>query len=516
MGAVNRTKKSALNTTVSIVFAVVNSLLTFLLNAVFIRLLGLEYAGINSLFSSILQLLNIADLGISNAILFRLYKKIADNDDDGINLILTTYKRICFVVAGVIAIGGFCCMPFLDHLVKEAPSFPEPLWSLFIIVLANSVVTHAFNFTGQMLTAKQEHYIKTIVQYVCKFLTSGLQLLVLFLTKNIYLYLGVTLFISVVRNIVYATIVRKRYNAHWNSHKRLDKAERISLWKDTGSLAFYKICRTLDVTIDTLLITKFVAVATTAIYSSVRVVVSFLEECFGNINDGMMASIGDLHAQGDKKQVSNVFYQSMHLTFLVFGVLTVTLVPLLSPFVLWWIGYTLPDECIYLILLNFFMGVFGNHVATFRNSMGIFKKGWKRPFFTALFNLIFSTWLIIKFGLLGTLIGTTIARVLTLHWYDPWLVCRHGFDEKPTRYYIHFVLYILIVFVISLIVLFIARMLPASDGIISLLWHGIVYVLVAFVLVWGVGYAFPEQKPLLNRLLSLVKPHLKRNHGDKQ
>lgn len=516
MGAVNRTKKSALNTIVSIGFGLLNSLLTFVLNAVFIRLLGLEYAGINSLFSSILQLLNIADLGISNAILFRLYKRIADNDDDGICLILTTYKRICYVVAGVIAVGGFCCMPFLDHLVKEAPSFPEPLWSLFIIVLANSVVTHAFNYTGQMLTAKQDNYIKTIIQYLCKFLTSGLQLLVLFLYKDIYLYLGVTLFISVIRNILYATIVRKRYNAHWNSSQRLDKQERVSLWKDTGSLAFYKICRTLDVTVDTFLISKFVAVATTAIYSSVNVIITFLEECFGNINDGMIASIGDLYAQGEKKQVSNVFYQSMHLTFLIFGVIIVTLVPLLSPFVSWWIGYTLSDICIYFMLLNSFMAMLGSHVATFRNSMGIFKKGWKRPFFTALFNVIFSTWLIIKFGLLGTLLGTAIARILTLHWYDPWLVCRHGFEEKPTRYYIHFVLYILIVFSASLVVWFIARMLPASEGFVGLLWHGVVYTLAAFILVWGVGFVFPEQKPLLNRLSSLLKPYLNRIHGNKQ
>ena len=197
---------------------------------------------------------------------------------------------------------------------------------------------------------------------------------------------------------------------------------------------------------------------------------------------------------------------------LVFGVIAATLVPFLSPFVSWWIGYTLPDICIYIILLNFFMGMFGNHVATFRNSMGLFKKGWRRPFFTALFNLIISSWLIIKFGLVGTLLGTTVARVLTLHWYDPWLVCKYGFDERPTRYYLHFVWYILIVFIVSLIILQIAYVLPSIDGFIGLLWHGLIYGVVAFILVWGIGNAFPEQKPLLNRLFSLVRPYLNRIH----
>ena len=68
------------------------------------------------------------------------------------------------------------------------------------------------------------------------------------------------------------------------AEQHLDKKERNSLLKDTGSLAVYKLCRTLDATVDTLLISKFVAVATTAIYSSVNIIIAFLEECFGIVS----------------------------------------------------------------------------------------------------------------------------------------------------------------------------------------------------------------------------------------
>ena len=504
-GTVNRTKMSAINGSVGILFAVVNSLLSFVLNAVFIRLLGLEYAGINSLFSSILNILKIADLGISNAILFRLYKRIADGDDDGIVIILTTYKRICYLVALIIGVLGFACIPFLGKLIKEVPAFPEPLWSLFIIVLATSVVNHAFDYTSLMLTAKQEQYIKTIIQYVCRFATSGFQLLLLFLYKNIYVYLIVALIVSIIQIIIYSYITKKRYNIKWDSEDHLDSGERISLLKDTGSLAFYKLCRTLDVTIDTLLISKFVAVSITAIYSSINLIISFLTESFGNINDGLLASVGDMNAKGESRQLSNVFYQSMHFTYLVFGIITVVLVPVLSHFVSWWIGYTLPADCIYMMLLNFIMAVFGNHVAVFRNSLGIFKQGWRRPFFTAVLNIGFSTWLIIKFGLLGTLIGTAIARVLTLHWYDPLLVCKLGFNEKPFKYYIRFVLYIAIVIGVSSIALCVNRLLPEIDGIVDIIWHSILYSIIAVIALISLGYCFPEQKSLFARVSSLLR-----------
>lgn len=501
----SRTKKSAINSTVGIIVAIVNSLLSFVLNAVFIRLLGLEYAGINSLFSSILNLLNIADLGISNAILFRLYKKIANDDQEGICLMLTTYKRICYAVAGIILVAGICCIPFLGDLVKEKPAFPESLWSLFIIVLATSVVSHAFDYTRQMITAKQDQYINTIVNYTFKFLTSGLQILVLFLYKNIYLYLMIALATTIVKYIVYSSISHNKYHVLWNSKEHLSKPERKELVKDTGSLAVYKLCRTLDATIDTFLIAKFIAVATTAIYGSVNIIIAFLEECFGNINDGMLASIGDLHANGEKQGLSKVFYQSMHFTYLVFGIITVTLVPLLSPFVKWWIGYTLTDVCIYVMIMNFFMGIFGNHVAVFRNSIGIFIQGWKRPIFTAILNLVFSLWLVTKIGLLGTLLGTTIARVCTTHWYDPWLVCKHGLSEKPFKYYLHFILYILIISAVSYLMISVNNVLPPMHTLLDIIWHGILCAAIAAIAVFSVGFLFPEQKPLLKRIVGLIK-----------
>ena len=53
----------------------------FLSQNVFINTLGNEYLGINGLFSNILNLLSLADLGIGSALVFALYKPIADRDE---------------------------------------------------------------------------------------------------------------------------------------------------------------------------------------------------------------------------------------------------------------------------------------------------------------------------------------------------------------------------------------------------------------------------------------------------
>lgn len=501
----SRTSKSITNSIVGIACSLMSSLLGFALQAVFIRLLGLEYSGINSLFTNILSILNIAELGVSNAILFRLYKQIADKNEEGIILYIVVYKRICYVVATIIGILGVCCIPFLEHLVNEAPQFPESLWSLFIVVLVTSVVQHAMDYKNIYIIAKQDRYVLTIVNYATQFACYGFQILVLLVYKNIYLYLLVKLGTTIIKGVWTGYITKHKYGVRWNAKQSLPQKEQKQLIKDVGSLAAYKFCRTLDATIDTFVISKFIDVATTAIYGSINMLLNAVNELLGQFNDGMLASIGDLYAAGDKKRVSSVFYQAYHFTFLLYGIVTATFVPFLTAFSEWWIGYSLPLDCMYVMLLNFFMYGLGMNVATFRNSMGIFVKGWKRPAVTALLNLIFSVLLAQKFGLIGTLYGTLLARTFTLVWYDPFIVIKYGMDEKPWKYYFRYVLYLFFTVIVSGCLVCTRRIFPPMDSFISILWQGIFLAIEATILCLVLGCLIPEQKMILKRAFNIGK-----------
>ena len=150
-------------------------------------------------------------------------------------------------------------------------------------------------------------------------------------------------------------ICKKKYNASWYSKAHLPREQTKELIKQVGSLAVYKFCRTLDASIDTFLISKFVAVATTAIYGSYTLILNALTELLGSINDGMLASIGDLFASGDRKRMETVFYETTHLAYFIYGVCTAALAGFLSEFTMWWIGYTLPPAALYVMLANFYM-----------------------------------------------------------------------------------------------------------------------------------------------------------------
>lgn len=299
----SRTGKTAVNSSVGLICTAVNSVISFCLRAVFIRLLGLEYAGVNTLFSDVLNVLNIADLGFNNAILFRLYKTIADNDDKETEAYLALYRKICIWTGIVIGIMGMLCIPILPSLIKQAPNFKEPLWSLYLFVLASSVVSHMLNYKNIVLIAKQDRYITSIIHYSSIFIRNILQIIVLSVSQNIYLYLLIPIFTALCNGLVNGYISKRKYDLLWKSNKLPPRHIQRQIIKDVGALSVYKVCRTIDATIDTFLISKFVSVTITAIYGSMAMLFSALNELLGVFNDGMIASIGDLNASGNTKHL---------------------------------------------------------------------------------------------------------------------------------------------------------------------------------------------------------------------
>ena len=81
----------------------------FIIRTILIKSLGADYLGLNSLFTSILTVLNLAELGFSSAVVFNMYKPIAENDaDNGVCIDgilskgLPCYRCLCN--------GGWCCI----------------------------------------------------------------------------------------------------------------------------------------------------------------------------------------------------------------------------------------------------------------------------------------------------------------------------------------------------------------------------------------------------------------------
>ena len=96
----------------------VGILLPFIVRTMIIHLMAAEYLGLMSLFYSIVQMLNLVELGFGTAIIYSLYKPIAEDDKKKINALLFFYSKVYKVVGVIVCVVGLGIMFFLPKLIK--------------------------------------------------------------------------------------------------------------------------------------------------------------------------------------------------------------------------------------------------------------------------------------------------------------------------------------------------------------------------------------------------------------
>ena len=108
-----------------LLYRITGTLLPFIVQMVVIRKLGIEYIGIRGLFSSVLTVFSLAELGFGSAIVFFMYKPIADDNIEELCALLNFYKKTYRIIGLVILALGLIILPWLPHLVKG--SYPSDL-----------------------------------------------------------------------------------------------------------------------------------------------------------------------------------------------------------------------------------------------------------------------------------------------------------------------------------------------------------------------------------------------------
>ena len=69
------------------------NILRFLVRYIFIYTLSIEYLGINGLFSNILSVLSLVELGIGPAIIYSLYKPLAERNIEETKSIMSLFRK---------------------------------------------------------------------------------------------------------------------------------------------------------------------------------------------------------------------------------------------------------------------------------------------------------------------------------------------------------------------------------------------------------------------------------------
>lgn len=440
----SRTKNVLLGTASGIAVRILTLLLNFILQTVFIKLLGIQYTGVARLFTDVLTVLSFAELGIGSAVTYALYKPVAENDEIQIAKLMNFYKSAYRMVAVTVFIIGSLLIPFLGYLVKDVPDIKEDIRIIYFLYLLNTACSYLLIYKSAILDAKQKKYMISKIEGMMVLVRLLLESVVLIIFREFILYLITELIMTILKNLLIANRANGEYNTRLKA--KLGSKEKKNLFMDIKALAMYQISGVVLSGTDSMIISAALGTGLVGYISYYKLIINqitlIMQQFFWSAN----ASVGNLAVEDEEGDRQFQLFKSIDFAvFWLTAFCSTCLYVLLNPFVEIWLGreYQLNGEIVLLLILDFVVCNFIRVVAMFRTANGLFVQGRYRPIIMAALNIILSVLGACIWGMTGILLATVIARVSTQAWYDPWLVHKEVFKRNVLDCYKRYLCYVI-------------------------------------------------------------------------
>ena len=490
----------------------------FLVRTVFLYTLGVEYLGLQGLLLSILGLLALAELGISNAVSYVLYKPLAENDTKKIQQIMNFMKIAYRIVGLFILLAGVCILPFIPRLIGQNSNLGN-VYLIFLLYLFKTIATYVFfAYKAVIINADQKRYIYNIYTTIVSAVVYVVQFVVLvFLYKIIgapnafILYLIVGIIGQFTTNFIISYKVDKMYPyLKDKDNSSLPRDERKGMLKKVFATAIYKINSKIVKSADSIVITGFLGVAANGLYSNYYFIISNVFNIVRIFFSSMTASIGNLVANESVEKSEFVFRSLGLISYWIFGFCSVCMFVLIEPFILLWAGQdcSLGQITAWIFALEFLMEGFQLVAISYKDACGLFWEGRFSPAVTVVLNIILSVILVKKCGVAGVVLGTAISRFLTTWWFEPVLVYKKAFHMPVAGYFVRYIFAVLLVIVNTIIVKYIGS-LYTGNMLISFVLNALLCVVVTNLTFFAI-YRNTEEFSYVKGIVSgLMKKYIK-------
>lgn len=463
---IERTKNATRNIIFGIVLKVYQIAMPFLIRTAMIYFMGVEYLGLDSLFTSILQVLNLAELGVGSAMVYGMYKPIAEDDSVTICALMKLYRTYYRVIGLVIAVVGLILTPFIPYLIKSDLPKELNIYILYWLNLAATVFSYwLFAYKNSLFQAHQRNDIVSKVNLITYTVRYIVQLIVIFIVKDYYLYIIAILGTQILTNIITA-IAATHFYPNYKARGDLDKDMVHDINHRIRDLFTSKLGGVIVNSADTVVISAFLGLTVLAIYQNYYYILTAVIGIVLIIFQACTAGIGNSVIVESEEKNFNDLKKFTFLIAWVAGFCTCCLLCLYQPFMKIWVGedLMLGFSAVICFCIYYFVYEINQLLNTYKDAAGIWHEDRFRPLVTAGANLGMNLIMVQFWGIYGVLLSTVLS---TLFVGMPWLL--HNlftvlFDKKHLPEYLRsLLLYVLVVFISCVGCYFICQLFQLSD-----------------------------------------------------
>ena len=406
-----KTKNTIRNIKTGFITRIVMILLPFAARTAFIYTLGIEYLGLNSLFTSILSVLSLSELGVGSAMVYSMYKPLAEGDDATICALMNLYRKCYYAIGGFIGVAGLLLIPFLPKLINGAIPEGINLYALYLINLCSSVVTYfLFDYKNCILEVYQRNDIQNKLLLTTSILQYVLQILILFFVRNYYCYLIVTPILSISKDCVTAFIVNKKYS-QYTPKGNVSKDMIKSITQKIFGLVMYKVGNVVLNSFDNIVITAFIGLKTVAIYGNYYYIITALFGFLHIFSGSMVAGVGNSVVTDSVEKNYRDFNKFLMMHLWIVGWCAITLFCLYQHFMNMWVGSELmfTNITMFLLVMLFYVWRIGDIVGVYKEAQGMWYEDRFRPLIGAFVNLGINLILVRIIGINGIVLSSIIS-----------------------------------------------------------------------------------------------------------
>lgn len=478
-----RVHKSILNAEVNLIFYFLSLFFAFFSRKIFLDCLGAEFIGLTGTLGNILGYLNLAELGIGGCISFFLYKPLQSQNKQEIGEIMSVFGYLYRCVGLFILFGGILVSLFFPLIFNDEELGLGIVYFAFYSFMGSSLIGYFINYRQILLSADQKNYIVSTYTQSAGILKTALQIFLAYYYRNLYIWIAIEFAFGIFACIVLNWKINKEYP--WlKADKALGKKllkKYPDILKNTRQIFIHKIKDFILDKSDELFIFVFESLKMVAYYGNYTMICTKISVLFSSVLDGVNAGVGNLIAEGDKRNIMKVYWELMTIRHIVAGIMCFIIFHFLEPFISLWLGpeYILERDILILICINRYIGASRGVTDMYNHAYGHYADVWA-AWAEMIINVSVTLIAGYHWGISGILLGKIISTGLIIVFWKPFYLFHSGLHESYRSYWLGASRYFVVSAVSILTAHFILKAVPIIPTKGYLSW--ILYCLAGLVI----------------------------------
>ena len=384
------------------------AVLGILIRQAFTRYLPIELLGLEGLFANIITLFSIAEMGITTVISYGLYRELAHKNEAEVNVLMSIYRYIYFIIGVLVALIGVVLFFFLPWIVRDNSVEWNYVQFVYVIQICTVLSTYFLAYRRTLFAADQKDYICIRIDLVCTLVANLVKFSAIVVWQSYTMYALSALGFNIIANLMISHRMRKEYPFLYTVKVTIQDLRQRKFFVDVKNFLIHKLSYIVYNGTDAIVISSILGLRAAGLVANYVLLCDGVYKLLYKMLQGIGPSIANMVYADDQEKIYRFFRMLDFAYFLLAGYVACLYFIVLQSFMYLFFGadFLLDDAYVLALAFNAFFGMQFENVCNFRNTHGVFENDRGYMVLSAVTNLILSVILAQYLGVVGVMIGT--------------------------------------------------------------------------------------------------------------